>query len=120
MSNASALRAAWEDVLRARIAPLLRSVLAGDDAPPALRCKAEGCAETGLALGLLDAADLAALLDTIYLETGGATIAERFGYPAEECIDSARERVTLPFAMPRAPVYPSGGTVADAQQHNRN
>lgn len=100
------LRDAWERELRARLAYLLRSLADGDDAPPALRFKAEGVAETGLALGLVSAAELAALLDAIYREACGATIAERFPYPATACIDAARTRVTLPFAMRRAPVYP--------------
>ena len=110
MSRATGLRTVWERTLRAQLEALLRSVLAGDDAPPALRFKTEGCAETGLALGLLDASELAALLDAIYLDTSGATIVERFGHTAEECIDRARGRVSLPFAMRRAPVYPSGGS----------
>lgn len=108
MSGATELRDVWERTLRAQLEPLLRSVLAGDDAPPALRFKTEGCAETGLALGLLDASELASLLDAIYLKMGGATILERYGHAAEECIDSTRGRVSLPFAMRRAPVYPSG------------
>lgn len=106
--SAASIRTAWEALLRSRIEPLLHSVLASDDAPPALRFKAEGCAETGLALALLDRGELAVLLDAIYRDVGGKTIAERFGYPAQECIDVVSGRVTLPFLMPRAPVYPSG------------
>ena len=107
-----ALRAAWERELRARLAYLLRSLAAGDDAPPALRFKAEGIAEAGLALGLVDAAELAALLDAIYREGCGAPIAALFAYAAADCIDVARTRVTLPFAMCRAPVYPGRGAEA--------
>ena len=33
-------------------------------------------------------------------------IAALFAYAAADCIDVARTRVTLPFAMRRAPVYP--------------
>jgi hypothetical protein len=104
----TALREAWERELRARVAYLLRSLADGDDAPPALRFKAEGVAEAGLALGLASAGELATLLDAIYREGCGTTIGERFPYPAESCIDAARTRVTLPFAMRRAPVYPAG------------
>lgn len=107
--NVAALRAAWERELRARVLYLLRSLGAGDDAPPALRYKAEGIAEAGLALGLVDAAGLAALLDAIYREGSGAAIAALFPYSAADCIDAARTRVTLPFAMRRAPVYPGRG-----------
>lgn len=109
MSEAAA-RLAWERVLRERIEALLRSLAAGDDAPPALRYKAEGCAETGLALKLVDAHGLAALLDAIYRETTGATIADYAGYPAAECIDATRQRVALPFLMARAPVYPGSAS----------
>ena len=42
--STAALREAWERELRARLAYLLRSLAAGDDAPPALRFKAEGIA----------------------------------------------------------------------------
>jgi hypothetical protein len=49
---------------------------------------------------------LAALLDAIYRECCGAPIAALFSYAAADCIDVARTRVTLPFAMRRAPVYP--------------
>lgn len=97
----------WEQLLQARIARLLRSLAMGDDAPPALRYKAEGCAETGLALGLVDAGQLASLLDRIYAEATGHTIDEQFGYPANECIDVASGQVTLPFRMRRAPVGPA-------------
>ncbi len=100
------LREAWERELRGRLACLLRSLADGDDAPPALRFKAEGVAEAGLALNLVSAQELAALLDAIYREGCGAAIGERFPYPAAACIDAARTRVTLPFAMRRAPVYP--------------
>lgn len=104
--NERGLRDVWEQLLQARIAHLLRSLAAGDDAPPALRYKAEGCAETGLALGLVDAGQLASLLDGIYAGTTGRTIGEQFDYPANECIDAASGRVTLPFRMRRAPVGP--------------
>lgn len=101
------LRTQWEALLRARIEPLLRSIGDGDDAPPALRFKAEGCAETGLALGLVDAQELAVLLDAIYADVSGVTIADYCGYPASECIDARNGRVALPFLMPRAPVFPT-------------
>ena len=110
--STTVLRDAWECELRARLACLLRSLAAGDDAPPALRFKAEGVAETGLALGLVSAQELAALLDAIYREGCGASIGERFPYPAAACIDAARTRVTLPFAMRRAPVHPGRGAEA--------
>ena len=100
------MREAWERELHGRLAYLLHSLADGDDAPPALRFKTEGVAEAGLALGLVSAAELATLLDAIYREGCGATIGERFPYPVEACIDAARTRVTLPFAMRRAPVYP--------------
>jgi len=95
----------WEQLLRARIAALLAALAAGDDAPPALRFKAEGIAEAGLALGFVDAPALALLLDEIYREYCGAPIAALFPFTAHDCIDTRSGRVMLPFVMRRAPVH---------------
>jgi len=95
----------WELLLRQRIVALLQALAAGDDAPPALRFKAEGIAETGLALGFVDAQALSLLLEAIYREHCGAPIADLFPFTAHDCIDAASGRVMLPFLMRRAPVY---------------
>jgi hypothetical protein len=95
----------WEQLLRQRITDLLAALAAGDDAPPALRFKAEGIAETGLALGFVDEPALALLLDTIYREHCGASIAALFPFTALDCIDVPTGRVMLPFVMRRAPVH---------------
>jgi len=102
----AASREIWEHEFRRRLGALLRSLAAGDDAPPALRFKAEGFAESGLALGLVTAHELAVLLDEIYREHCGAAVRTLFPFDAQSCVDAQGERVRLPFAMRRAPVYP--------------
>jgi hypothetical protein len=112
--RSAALRADWEQALRARLGALLGALAAGDDAPPALRYKAEGLAEAGLALGLVSAPELAALLDAVYTECCGAPVAELFPFDASACVDAVQQRVSLPFAMRRAPVHP--GTDPDGER----
>jgi hypothetical protein len=101
-----ALSEHWYRECEARVRTLLRQLLDGDDAPPAQRFKAEGFAEAGLALGLVDPDQLAGLLDALYREYHDASVAQLFPFAATECVDGPAARFTLPLLMRRAPVYP--------------
>ena len=102
------LKTCWCRDCVARLRTILGQLEKGDDAPPAQRFRAEGFAEAGLALGLVDAAGLAELLDGVYLEIYDARVAELFPFSATCCVDGENCRFTLPLLMRRAPVYPGG------------
>lgn len=102
------MRAIFQREFEQRMRKVLQSTADGDDAIPALRFGVEGFAEAGLALGLVDAKQLAQWLDTAYLDIHGAGVAQLFDFSAEDCVDAARCRFELPIRMRRAPVVPGG------------
>ena len=95
----------WRSEFSRRLEAMLRSLLAGSDVPPAERLKAEGFAEAGLVLGLINADELAELLDGIYLRVHGRSVAELFAVGARDCVSAEPPRVVIPLRGKRAPVY---------------
>ena len=112
-NDSDSARHIWQEALRTRLHRVLSRLANGDDPTPALRLKAEGFAEAGLALGFTDAPALAELLDQAYLETFGERVDALFPFAAADCVNVDECRFIMPVRMRRAPVR-SGGAIAQS------